>query len=232
MMVPPTGRDAIRLFAADDRRDVYAVARGLRERAGGIVEQAKAAADGFALNPSPSVDDFRFLARQALQLARLEPVFRSGRMFPSVFDEPDVEDVKDLLELLDIVPFEHLVDPKTVFLKPHFEESSDLVGGADADLIVGDMLVDVKTTKKPVMEADQLDALLGYLFLARNQSGLDPRWPRVSRLALYFSRHGCLWTLPAWNWTQCRGFGDVEKWFFDHAKTVFAKRESGPRSRG
>ena len=231
-ILPPTGRDAVRMLAAGYPRDEIEAARGLRERARGIVEQAKDAVDGFALNRSPSADDFRFLARQALQLARLEAVFRCGRMFPRVFDEPDVEDVKDLLELLDIVPFENLVDPKTVLLNPHFEHSSGQVGGADADLIVGDMLVDVKTTKKPVMEADQLDALLGYLFLARYQSGLNPRWPRVSRLALYFSRHGCLWTLPAWNWTQCRGFGDVEKWFFDHAKTVFAKRASGPPSRG
>ena len=55
--------------------------------------------------------------------------------------------MEDLLSMLEIVPFGSLLHKKTVLLNPTFEESSVLVGGADADLIAGDLLIDFKVTK-------------------------------------------------------------------------------------
>src|SRR5262249_21359892 len=49
-------------------------------------------------------------------------------------------------------------------LNPTFEGSPD-VGGADADLILGDCLVEIKTTLNPCWNRDWLYQLLGYVLL-------------------------------------------------------------------
>lgn len=160
------------------------------------------------------------MARHALRLGKLDFVFRSRRVEPDVFDDPAPEDVDDLVALLSVVPFDRLLQGEPVLLNPTFGDASYTVGGADADLICGDLLVDVKTTKKPEMDVGDLDALLGYLLLARRRRLADPSFPEVRRAALYFSRHGHLWELPASVWTGQPQFAEVEAWFFDHARDL------------
>src|SRR5262249_13957453 len=104
---------------------------------------------------------------------------------------------------------------------PTFGEASKLVGGADADLIAGGMLVDFKTTKADEMQPKYLDQLLGYLLLARHQRRTDPRFPEINRLALYFCRHACRWQFDATAWTAHPDFSEVERWFFDRAQQAF-----------
>jgi hypothetical protein len=99
-----------------------------------------------------------------------------------------------LLELLSIVPFDELVSDGRTLLNPTFGAASRLVGGADADLICGDMLVDLKTVKTGSVQLYYCDQLLGYFILARYARRLDKSFPFINRLALYFARHGYLWT--------------------------------------
>jgi hypothetical protein len=82
-------------------------------------------------------------------------------------------------------------------LNPPFGEASGLVGGADADLIAGDPLADVKVTKKGEVQGVYLDQLLGYLLLARRCAAEDVTFPTVKRLGIYFARHGHLLTQEA-----------------------------------
>ena len=107
-------------------------------------------------------------------------------------------------------------------LNPNFKDASLLVGGADTDLIAGNLLVDFKTTKKGEMGVRDLDQLLGYLLLARKQCQSDPGCPAIERLGLYFCRHGYLWTVDATVWTEHPQFSEIEEWFFNRAEEVFA----------
>ncbi len=84
------------------------------------------------------------------------------------------------------------------------------------------MLVDFKTTKSDTMQAKDLDQLFGYLLLARHQRQLEPGFPEINKLALYFCRHGYLWTVDATTWTDHPDFPEVERWFFKQAKLQFA----------
>ncbi len=80
-----------------------------------------------------------------------------------------------------------------VMLNPTFGEASALVGGADADLIVGDMLVEVKTEQEGCIERDEMRQLIGYVTLARTQtSSAVP----LSAVAVYCSRFGVLERVP------------------------------------
>jgi TPR repeat protein len=94
------------------------------------------------------------------------------------------------------------------------------VGGADTDLISGEMLVDFKTTKQNEINVNDLDQLLGYLLLARQHHRVDPAFPQINRLGLYFCRHGYLWVRGATLWMDHHDFPEVERWFFERAKTL------------
>ncbi len=108
-----------------------------------------------------------------------------------------------------------------MLLNPVFAASSQLVGGADADLITGDLLVDIKTTKKSAIDVVHLDQLLGYLLLARKARSVDPTFPVVDRVGLYYSRHGHLWSVGASTWTSHPDFAATEQWFFQRAAEVY-----------
>ena len=132
-------------------------------------------------------------------LAKLEDIYRAGgvlselhnrpRMDPvGTLEEPPndvVEDMKALWGLLE----EHrgfFGSSEVVSYNPTFGEASMMVGGADADLVVGTTLVDIKTTVKwGYMWADAAQ-LVGYYVFAAMVG--DP-WP-IDRLAIYRSRFG------------------------------------------
>src|SRR5262249_5693389 len=141
----------------------------------------------------------------AVRLAKVDELVRAGQLNPSI-DNADQEDVEDLLALLAIVPFDALTHPQTMILNPAF-------WGADTDLITGDMLVDFKTTKGNEMQADNLDQLFGYYLFARHRRRVEPTFPIINRLAIYFCRHGHLWTLNTATWTDNQQFAEVEEWF-------------------
>jgi hypothetical protein len=196
------------------------LAKQLAQRTSAVVESSKAAITAFVKLDEPDRVALTDLAGHAIRLAKLDEMCRAIRLNPT-FEEADPEDVQDLLELLALVPFSALIHPQIVLLNPTFGEASIAVGGADADLITGDMLVDLKTTGAGEMQAADLDQLLGYFLLARKAHRSHPAFPAVSRLAIYYARHGYLWQLDARLWTEQAEFAELEGWFFERAKGVF-----------
>ena len=193
-------------------------------RARAIVERTKSAVASYLKTKIPTHDQ-RWDCAHAIRLAKLDQVVRQFRLDPR-FEEAEAEDVEDLLGMLEIVPFDSLLHRKTLLLNPTFAESSVLVGGADADLIAGDLRVDFKVTKMSKMRARDLDQLLGHYFLIRHHRRHDPTFPEIKRVAFYFARHGLLWPLDVTVWTNHPEFPKVQEWFFKRAKDAFNKRVS------
>ncbi len=189
------------------------------------VADAKVAVCAYMRETAPSKGVQAEMASHAIRLANFDPVFRGAMKLAPTFREVHSEDIDDLLEMLAIVPFEQLLHPTIILLNPSFGETSRLVGGADADLIAGDFLVDIKATKKPAMDEKQLDQLLGLFLLARKHRVVNPDFPAINRLGLYFARHGLLWSLDASDWMMHPEFGEIETWFFQHAAELRALRE-------
>ncbi len=200
-------------------------------RATKIVEDAKTAVAAYVKLKRASRDKRADLAAHAIRLANLDPVYRRGdyQLDPQ-FDQAFPEDVENLLALLAIVPFDKLIHDQVLLLNPNFGATSELVGAADTDLITGDMLVDLKTTKKGEMDGVNLDQLFGYYLLARRHRQVDPTFPEIKRLAFYFSRHGYLWSEPATTWTDHPQFSEIEKWFFQRAEKIYGRPRKSGRS--
>ncbi len=155
------------------------------------------------------------LNRHCVVLALMEEVSRTGgqygRLATGEFTTADsliaiaeshwIDDLRELSwNFYD--GFDHLLTLPHV-LNPHFEGSRD-VGGADADLIVGGTLIDIKTrktTKKRSIDTDWLLQLLGYVLLdySNRQS--------ITRIGLYMARQGILisWDLEEAIQSLCSG---------------------------
>ena len=124
-----------------------------------------------------------------MQVVRLSELHNRPRMDPAgtLEELPSlvVEDMKALWDLLE-EHREFFSSSETVSYNPSFGEASMMVGGADADILVGATLVEIKTTVKwGYMWADAAQ-LVGYYVLAAMNG--DP-WP-IDRLAIYRSRFG------------------------------------------
>ncbi len=137
------------------------------------------------------------LIQCAIHLARIDPIFRASYVDPSmgVADDGDVEDLRRLISL---VKPEFFKAEKLCMLNPTFGEASTLVGGADADLVIDDTLIDIKTTKHLKLRRKDFHQLVGYYLLFRLGGLTDaPVEPDIKRLGIYFSRQGKLVTFPA-----------------------------------
>lgn len=207
------GRD----FLAD-RPDVpYDPPAVVGERVEAVCRSARAAVAEHARDADPSPARVRALAEWAVRLAKIDGVYRRGEFDPT-FEVAPAALVDELVALLAVVPFDQLVHPERLVLNPDFGEVSPLVGGADADLVVGDMLVDIKTTKSAEVTGETLDQLFGYFLLAR-RAGL----PEIRRIGVYLSRYGHLRTGTTEYWTSRADFAEVEAWFFDRAAEEYGE---------
>jgi hypothetical protein len=166
------------------------------------------------------------LIRSAIFLAEMDSVFR-GEMWHPVFRgrpeevkfrkkflNPDKQDVADLRRLVSLLPANIFRAKRLCILNPTFGKASTLVGGADADFIIDDMLVEVKTTKEHELQRNHFNQLVGYYCLHEigHISG-SPKKFKIQRFGVYYSRFGYLWTLRTEDVIDKKRFVPFLKWF-------------------
>ncbi|HEY1197820.1 MAG TPA: hypothetical protein VGG32_03735 [Thermoplasmata archaeon] len=142
----------------------------------------------------PTPNDVIQAARIVLCLAKIDPLYRAGVVLPDVyvFDPRDVEDIETLYS---IAPWEVLGGARgaSVLLNPDYGVWSRRLDGADADLVVGSTLVDLKTSKYNDIEK-HFPQLVGYYALGELYRQDEPSYPEVERAGIYWCRHGYLET--------------------------------------
>lgn len=159
------------------------------------------------------------LARSAWRLALLDPIYRGGY---AGWDDGriDPRDIDDLLALVKIVPKVYFTAKRHAVLNPTFGCGSRLVGGADADLLIDDMLIEIKTTQRFRVRQEYLNQLIGYYLLSLT-GGIDglQRNHKVKRLGIYFSRFGELVTFEVDELFRKIKQEPVVRWFVGAALT-------------
>lgn len=166
------------------------------------------------------------LLSSALRLATLDVIFRAGE---GVIREEhllkvDELDVVDLRNLLAVVPEDEFKAQAFCALNPTFGYASLLVGGADADIVIDDGLIEIKTTKNLTLERKYIDQLIGYYVLAKlggiagsaaddaRVDGWEIRW-----FGIYFARHGYLHRLRVDELIRAEELPGFAKWFVEAA---------------
>ncbi len=153
---------------------------------------------GRALSPATE----RQLASYCYVLAIYESLFRARVQSSPLFNLPIGATVADLLALAptaDIDDLYNLINAaahtlenlfsKPIIANPTFTGSID-VGGADADLIIENCLLEIKTTKNTSLDKEMVYQLLGYVLL-----DYDDEY-RIGEIGFYLSRVPALIKFP------------------------------------
>ena len=130
----------------------------------------------------------------SLDLAQLDAVFRTG--VSRGFVDADPSDIADVRGILDVAAGRFAGPTRECCLNPAFGAASDMVGGADADLVVDGMLIDIKTTRALSFRQGMYNQLVGYyvLSLMGGIDGMDDA--DLSAAGIYYARYGLLHTVP------------------------------------
>ena len=110
---------------------------------------------------------------------------------------------------------------KSVLLNPTFKGLSGI--SADADLVLDDTLIDVKTTKKLRIDTQDWRQLIGYAALNVHFPLGDKRRP-LRRAGFYFSRHAFLATWPLTELVDAAKFAAFARWLQAHEKKLHAEQ--------
>lgn len=205
------------------------------------IDQAKDERDDYLESGTATRD----IVESSLDLARIDGIYRGGRP-PNKLGTYDDGDIVDLLRLLEVLDECDAIAGDEVHLNPTFGLASSFVAGADADAILDNTFVDVKTTGKATFKADYWRQLVGYLVLADThnllwQTGIydhlgvedDPmvrRLPDIDEFGIYFSRHGELVAVSADEVYDADGYREFRSWFIDKALDEYEPFDEGVRS--
>lgn len=161
------------------------------------------------------------IIRATVHLAQLDPIYRVAYIDPNlgVVEQPIIDELRALLSL--VTP-EYFHAKAYCALNPIFGEASHLVGGADADLVIDDILIDIKTTKSGKLDKGQFHQLVGYYVLSHIGGINSHRDIEINRLGVYYSRYGELLTFPSSILHNDR-FPQFIKWFSNKAADTFGQ---------
>lgn len=164
------------------------------------------------------------LLRSTLLLAKLDAVYRFidvdewWDFYREEWYHIDERDILDLKNLINIVNPEQFKAKKACYLNPSFGYGSYIVGGGDADLIIDNMLIDIKTTKTHTLMKPYYYQLIGYVILDEIDGKRIKQWynkssrrkslqidkdeysrnrpySKIEKIGIYFARFGHLITI-------------------------------------
>jgi hypothetical protein len=159
-------------------------------------------------------------------LAQIEELYRSGRYEDVMLLEKlgviDPQDIKDLRQLIKVMQPELFRAKKICVLNPIFGSASELVDGADGDIVIDDTMIEVKTIKNLELDRSYYNQLLGYFILSRiGRIVGTPSGHSIKRLGIYFSRFGHLWLIDVAKITDQKKLTPFLKWFEKRARQEF-----------
>ena len=133
------------------------------------------------------------LFRSIFRLAQLDAVYRSGEV-DGRLGFVDKKAIKDLRRLTNLLRPKVFKSKKHCELNPTFGSASNMVGGADADLIIDTTLIDIKVTKELKFTRQHFNQLIGYYVLSEIERSDDPFAfdRKIKNLGIYFARYGLL----------------------------------------
>jgi len=163
------------------------------------------------------------LISAALCLAYLEGTRRSG-----VFNEADVvsdeRDIADLRQLMSLVREQDFLSRKACYLNPTLGSTD-----SNADLIIDDKLIEIKTIQKLVLDRRHLHQLVQYYILLSLEGIGVGRKRRinyfeevceVNQICIYFSRYGYLHLMKIGDVINPESLPGFVKWYIEETRPL------------
>lgn len=162
------------------------------------------------------------LLSAVIKLAKLDAVYR-GKYIDKNIEIIDPLDITDLKQLCAIIPKEIFTNKRKILLNPTFPKGSEVVGGADCDIILDDLLIDIKTTKSLDLKKEVWAQIIGYIVLSDIAHETDKKFPKPEKFGIYFSRYGLVWEYDLKKIYEASNYKEFRKWFEEEAVKRFKK---------
>jgi len=158
------------------------------------------------------------LISSALNLAELDVLDSAGYLPSKKRSKPDKNDIKDLQQLFSIINPKTFKADHTCVLNPSFGPEAAKLLSAAGDLVIDDILIDIKTYKDLKVDRKIFNQLIGYYTLYRI-GGIQgmPSNNQINKLGVYFSRHGYLHTYKVEDLINESTYLDFIAWFKERA---------------
>jgi hypothetical protein len=159
------------------------------------------------------------LISSALKLARLEGMFWSRQIRP-LDNGISSADLKDLRSIVDKADAKTLTAKNQFYLNPIFGFATPTFNiGADGDIIIDDMLIDIKTYKDPKVSWNDFCQLICYMILMQIHKMIGnpeiENFGEVSKIGLYFTRHNFFWIINFFDLISQDEFKTVAMQFYE-----------------
>lgn len=135
---------------------------------------------------------FESLLETIIYFSKLEHIFRSGYTNKSkvnLNNKMPINIKTELIELIKVFKVSLLenfnLETSKIIYNPSFGRCSLSVNGADADIIINNVLIDFKTSKKHEVDNKTINQLLGYYLFSKIQ-----KVGKIDTIALYHARYG------------------------------------------
>lgn len=157
------------------------------------------------------------LVKSVLYLARLDVFLRARMIDPNLGNENEL-DIQDVLKLMSLIDENYFKVKSQGYINPTFGEGSLLVGGADADIIIDDTLIDIKVSKHLTLEREHLNQTIGYFILSLiGGVNSDENCKPIKNIGIYFARYGVLWKIPLSELANEDAILEFKEWFSNYA---------------
>lgn len=164
----------------------------------------------FLAGESPSTVLPESVARACFDLVALERVhYRRGGDFFMPWRASDQE-VGALQQLYALVPWDQLQPKRRILLFPELRTDKSMNVGARGDLLIDDVLVEVKVSGSKTIGIETVRQIVTYALLARRYgvSQLGGRRLPITKLAVFDARGGVLHSFRLWD---CMDPGDEKR---------------------
>ena len=160
------------------------------------------------------------LLRSCLHLAKLDVLHRRGIIVR--FDDINAGDIKDLNSLISNIRMEQFHIENVCLLSPTFSNATKISGiDGEADLVLDDTLIDIKTYTSPKFERRFFDQLMGYYLLSKI-GGIDgaPENHEIHKVGIYFSRHEYLHVINVKDVFNQSDLSSILDWFITKGNEI------------
>lgn len=203
-------------FAFTSQRKVMPINDNVIASANQMLSQSKKAYSNYIQSGKMNGE----LIKYTILLAQLDTYFRA-QFIGEDFGIIDEGDVIDLTRLISIINPDSFRAKELCLLNPTFGEASQLIGGADADLVIDNLLIDIKTTAKLEFKIEHFNELIGYYTLYKLGGIPDaPVEPKIEKLGIYYSRYGELYTFSVASVIVESKFASFKEWFKEKASQL------------
>lgn len=164
------------------------------------------------------------MIESAINLAHCDLYHRIRRL-DKRFEKPLKRQVKELRSLINATNLDQFTSAKLCLLNPSFGEGSVMFGGADADLLIDDLLIDVKTSATLRVRVEDWRQLICYAALNRRfPIGGGNRARSIKHIGIYFARYDYLVRWPLRKVVDSAIFSSFAAWLSDYGTNSYADK--------